>query len=551
MTAKQKKNKNNQFIIQGSILAAAGIISRLIGMLYRIPMTNIIGDQGNTYYGAAYNIYSLMLLLSSYSMPLAVSKLISSRIARKEYKNVYRLFHCALMIAIVSGLIFSSLTFFLADALATYVLRLPLAALALKALAPTILVMAVLGVLRGFFQGMNTMIPTAFSQLLEQIINAVISVAAAYFLYDIGFKMQAVEEASKNAAAWGAMGGTIGTGAGALLALVFCVCLFMAFRKNLLRAARHDHVSAQESYGRMTKMLIMTIIPVILSTAAYNMLDLVDNSIFGNYMTGVGAAEKYKSIYGVYTGKYLLLIHVPTAFASALSSSVVPSLTRAMSENNRAQMIDRASSGIRMTMLIALPSAVGLTVLAGPIIHLLFPHDQSAAASYLTIGSLSVVFFSLATVTNGILQGINRMRIPVRNAVISLIVHCIVLCGCLWLLHMDIYGVIFSYILFGAVMSTLNCMAIEKYLGFRYEIIKCFLLPLAASALMGGAAWGTYELTHYLVPSNLISVIAAIIIAVLVYAVLLPLLRCVDEADIADLPMGGRLVRLAKKLHLL
>ena len=536
--------------MHGGILAMAGIISRLIGMIYRIPMTNIIGDQGNTYYGAAYNIYNLMLLLSSYSMPLAVSKLVSARIARKEYKNVYRLFCCALMVAVCSGLIFSSLTFFLADVLATYVLQLPLAALSLRALAPTILVMAVIGVLRGFFQGMNTMIPTAFSQLLEQIVNAVVSVTAAYFLYDIGFKM-ASAEASQHAAAWGAMGATIGTGAGALASLLFFILLFLAFRKILLRAARRDRRSTEETYGEMARTIILTILPVIFSTAAYNMLDLVDNALFGNYMTAAGLADQYKSQYGVYTGKYLLLIHVPTAFASALASSVVPSLTRALNEDNRAAVVSRAKSVFRVTMLIAFPAAVGLTVLADPIIHLLFPSDQSKAASYLTIGSISVIFFSISTVTNGILQGINRMKIPVKNALISLAVHCAGLCVCLWGLHMDIYGVIFSYILFGAVMSTLNCMAIEKYLGVRQNIVQTFLLPFIASVLMGGAAWGTYQIIYYFCSSNLISTLAAILIAVIAYAVLLPLLRCVDENDLEGFPMGDKLVRIAKRLHLL
>ena len=179
---KKLETKSN-FLIQGSILAIASLISRFIGMLYRIPMINIIGDEGMSYYSAAYNIYSILLLLSSYSLPLAVSKVIVSKITLKEYKNAYKVFQAAMMFGFVVGAVFGLILFFGANFFANSVLKLPLAAVALRTLAPTIFIMALLGVFRGFFQGLNTMIPTAASQIVEQIINAIISVAAAALLF--------------------------------------------------------------------------------------------------------------------------------------------------------------------------------------------------------------------------------------------------------------------------------------------------------------------------------------------------------------------------------
>ena len=173
------KTKKDNFIVQGSILAIAGIFVRIIGLIYRIPLTRIVGEEGMGYYSQAFNIYSVTLLLSSYSLPLAVSKMISARIGKRQYKNAGRILSAALVYATIVGFIGFSFIWFLADFLAKTVFNMPPAAIALKALAPTIWVMAYLGVYRGYYQGHSTMIPTAISQIIEQIINAIVSVFAA------------------------------------------------------------------------------------------------------------------------------------------------------------------------------------------------------------------------------------------------------------------------------------------------------------------------------------------------------------------------------------
>ena len=213
------KKSDSNFLVQGSILAIASIVSRIIGLLYRIPMTNIIGDTGNSYYSAAFEIYNILLIISAYSLPLAVSKLVSARVSKGQRKNAYRIVKGALLLATGTGLTASLILFFGASFF-TNMLNTPLSIFALKVLAPTILVVAVLGVLRGFFQGLGTMMPSAISQIIEQIVNAIVSIAAAYILYGYGARIGAVlGNKEKYGSAYGAAGGTLGTNMGAVFAL--------------------------------------------------------------------------------------------------------------------------------------------------------------------------------------------------------------------------------------------------------------------------------------------------------------------------------------------
>ena len=174
-----KRKNTTSFLAQGTILAAASLISRVIGLIYRMPLTAIIGDTGNDYYGSAYTIYNILLIISSYSLPLAVSKLVSANISQGRRRNVYRILKCALIFALVSGTAAAAILYFGADFITGTLLRTPLCIFALKVLVPVLVIVAVLGVMRGFFQGLGTMMPSAVSQILEQIVNAIVSVWAA------------------------------------------------------------------------------------------------------------------------------------------------------------------------------------------------------------------------------------------------------------------------------------------------------------------------------------------------------------------------------------
>ena len=265
--ADNNKSNGERFLVQGTILAIAGIITKIIGAVYRIPMLNIMGLQGQGYYDIAFQVYSIALLMSSYSLPLAVSKLVSGRIAKGQRRNAQRVFRAAMMFALVVGTLIMLIVFFGAGFIAEHMMGAKVSSYALKVLAPGLLIVAVMGVLRGYFQGCGTMIPTAISQVLEQILNAVISVVGAAFLLDYGKKIAAQQGNELLAPAYSAAGGTIGTVAGALIGLLFLALCYYLSRKVIHRQLKRDRSRHEESYRKIFKVLLLTIAPVILSTA--------------------------------------------------------------------------------------------------------------------------------------------------------------------------------------------------------------------------------------------------------------------------------------------
>ena len=337
---KTRKQKAANFVIQGSILAMAGIVVRIIGMLYRMPLNDIIGKQGNGYYTSAFNVYNILLILSSYSMPVAVSKMISARLARGEHRNCSRILKAALIYATAVGGIAAVVLWFGADLFAQLI-KTPFSRYALKTLAPTIWIMAYLGVLRGYFQGTGTMVPTAVSQILEQIVNAVVSVVAAGILFGVGTSINAAQGAKDYSYALGAAGGTIGTGAGALTAFLFFICLTASKGRERRQMVREDVSVRTESYRRIFYVLTITVLPIVISSGIYNCSNVVDNYLFGQGMDKLGYMEDSIATYWGVLGQYQLLFNIPVAVSNALSSSLIPSLTRAVANRNRQEKLER------------------------------------------------------------------------------------------------------------------------------------------------------------------------------------------------------------------
>ena len=557
-----KRGKAANFVVQGSILAAAGILVRIIGMLYRMPLNDIIGKQGNGYYTSAYNVYNILLILSSYSMPVAVSKMISSRLARGEYANCRRILRVGLIYATVAGGAAAAILWFGADLFAELI-KTPMSRYALKTLAPTIWIMAYLGVLRGYFQGMGTMVPTAFSQIIEQIVNAVVSVAAAGLLFQTGLSLNAARGAEDYSYALGAAGGTIGTGAGALTALLFFILLTATTGERALLSIKRKPGSGRprrESYGRLMYLLTITVVPIVISSGVYNCSNVVDNYLFGQGMDRLGYGADEIAIFWGALGQYQLLFNIPVAVSNALSSSLIPSLTRAVSRGDRKQARARIASSIRFSMLIAIPAAVGITVLADPVCNLLFVSEDNSLLIRLSMaGSLAVVFYSLSTVTNAVLQGLNRMDLPIRHSAIALIVHVAVLEILLLGLKLGIYSVVIANIVFALVMCLLNGFSIRRAARYRQEIKKTFLLPALCSVFMGAAAYGVYRGLLAALPwaarsgrlGMAVLVVPSVAVAMAVYGLLLVRLGAVNEEELREMPMGTRLTRIFKRLRLL
>ncbi len=544
------KPQNSNFIVQGGILAAAGIISRIIGFIYRIPLQNTIGDAGMGYYSAAFQIYSIMLIISSYSLPVAVSKLVAARAAKGQYRNARRFFHGALLFATLTGGATCLIVLFGADTLAGNIMSMPKSAIALRMLAPTLLVVAIMGVVRGYFQGLGTMVPTAFSQLIEQIVNAVISIVAGVYLYEYGTKVAALLRDQDFAPAWGAAGGTLGTGAGAVAGLIVLLIMFLVHKRMMRKNIKRDSAKAVDSYGRIFSALIVTVLPVILSTTIYNISDTLDQGVFNYVMDVKGFSDIKAEYWGIYSGKYRVLTNVPIALANALCSSMMPSLAACIENGDRRLARHKVAIGIRFVMIISIPCAVALAILGRPLIDLMFTGEVEIPAMLLRMGSASVVFYSLSTLSNGVLQGIDKMRIPVRNAAIALVLHLGILYLTISVLDWKLYGVVVACMAFGLLMCILNWLSIAKHLRYHQEIRRTFVIPLIASAVMGGIVWLLYFILSRS-STELVSVIISSVVGMLVYFVVLMLLRGVRESEIRSLPGGNIVAGIAKLFRLL
>ena len=551
-----KKSSSTNFLVQGSILAIASIVSRIIGLLYRVPLQAIIGDVGNDYYSCAFEIYSMMLLISSYSLPLAVSKMVSARVAVGQKRNAHRVFKCALGIASVTGVAGCLVVFFGAEFLTSVVFKTPMSFFALRVLAPTLIIVAILGVIRGFFQGLGTMMPSAVSQILEQIFNAVVSVVAAFILFGYGARIGSVlGSGDQYAAAYGAAGGTLGTGVGAAVALAFVIFIFMIYRPSLKRAEKKEARlgrTQKESYSSILKILILTIVPVLLSTTIYNLSSIVDQGIFKNMALSQGyEALAVSEMWGIFTGKYKVLINVPISIASALAASCVPSLAAAFANKNKEEVKEKISSAMHFIMVIAFPCMVGYMVLASPIMQLLFGDAREMPKYMMQLGAVSIVFYSISTLSNGILQGINRMIIPVRNAIIALALHIVFLLALMKVFDLNIYAVVIATAFFALLMCILNGVSVQRYSRYKLNVVKTFVKPAIASIIMGVVVWIVYTIGMKIISVNAIWTIISIIIGMAVYCIAILAVRDFTEEELKNFPKGTTLLRIAKKFHLM
>ena len=549
--AKKKQSKGGGFLAQGIILASAGIITKIIGFIYRIPMLNFMGLDGQGYYDIAFQVYTIALTISSYSLPLAVSKLVSARMAKGERKNAYRVFKAAMLFAFVAGGLITLVVLLGADTIATNIMGAKLSSYALKVLAPGLLIVSIMGVLRGYFQGLGTMIPTALSQILEQIVNAVVSVVGAAMLLKYGESVAKTQGNELLAAAYSAAGGTLGTVAGALMGLVFLgfsYCAYKSIQKKQLRMDRSKHT---EDYKTIFKLLLLTIAPVILSTTVYNLSNVVDSAMFNKIMTAQGFSEKECVTLLGKLGQYYTLFNVPLAVANALGSSMIPGLVRAYESHERKLVHNRIYMAARYTMLIAIPSAVGFFVLGEPIMNFIWPSvDNSMQNMIWKIGAISLIFYSLSTITNAVLQGLNRMMKPVKNETVSLILHLVSLFIMMVVFKWGLYAVIVSKIVFSLSMCIMNSHDIREACGYVQERQRTFVIPGIAAGIMGIAAYLAHLVLDIFVGGRFATLVA-LFTAVIVYAVCLLKTGGLTEDELLSMPKGATLISICRKLHLL
>lgn len=519
----------------------AGLLVRVIGLLYRPVMKTNIGELGYAYYGYAYNVYFILLLISGYSIPVAVSKLMSERLAKKQYRNAQKVFKGSLAYVFLVGGLASLVAFVFAEQL------LPKggedAVLALRVLAPTILLAGILGVLRGYFQAHNNMLPTSISQILESLVNAVIAISmGAVFI-----RMFATDDNTH--AMYGAAGSTMGPGAGVVVGILFMILVFAVNRSYIQRKIARDRSGVEESWGDVAKTILFMLTPVIFSTCLYNVSAYINQTVFAPIMIGKGFdGKEVAKMYSQFNNMYLVLINVPIALANSSSTAMIPAVTGNYALGKFREAKDQIDQGIRMTMFIAIPAAVGLSVLAFPIMRLLFGANTDMAGWMLVTGGIAVLFYSLSTITNGVLQGIGKQTIPLCNAAISLVADVVILVVLTKYTSLGAYAVMIANLAYGVIMCVLNQLALRKYLHYRNEYKKTYLEPLAAAAGMGILAWMVYYALSIVIKSSLLCLILAILLAVVAYLLLYVKISHISEEELRRFPMGTKLVLVLRKL---
>ena len=549
----KKSSSKTNFLAQGTILVIASFVAKAIGMIYRIPLTHILGDDGNGYYSTANEIYTIILMISSFSLPLAVSRLVAEREYAGEVKNSYKVLICSLRFAAVTGGILSILTFLLGGVITKYVMGVELASYALRVLAPAIFLFALTGVLRGFFQGHGTMVPTAVSQIIEQIINAIVSVAGAYVMLQYGLKLGEKKGDAELGTALAAAGGTFGTVASVGVALLFMIVIYLGYRNGFKRRMKKDKTRRRESDRAIYRAITYTILPIVLSTLVYNISTIIDQGVFNHILAGMGFTQKqYATVWGIYSGKFRVLMNVPLSIASCLAPSVVPALTEAMANNDLREAGLRTRDTIRYTMVFTIPCAVGMAALARPIMMMLYGNNDSLAlaAGIMQRGALLTVLLALSTLTTGILQGLGEMQAPLVHAATAVAIHLGFLVLFVVKFKWNIYGVVYANIIFGLIICLLNARSIRKKLHYRQEIKKTFLVPVIAAGVMGIAAYLVHRVFN-LFAGNTISTILAVCVGAVVYGICLVKLGGILEREIRRLPKGDLLADLLIRLNIL
>ena len=539
--------KQNSFFGGAAILAAGILIVKLIGMFYKIPLINIIGEAGAADFNNAYNIYAVLLTVSTAGLPVAVSKLVSEANALNRRNQVRRTFRLALVLFLTLGLISFLVMFFRADALAG-MMNDSKAAAGIRALAPAVVCVGCLAALRGYSQGHSNMAPTSVSQIIEALCKLVVGLGLAFWLVKQG--------KDPDVAAAGAITGvTVGT----VVALAYMVLDF------LLSRGREDTrgTDRPDSAGSILVNILKIAVPITLSSSMVGIVTVIDSSLVqGQLQSALNLTEKAsRTLYGNYSGA-LNIYNLPTSLMAAITASVIPAVSAALARRDRKGAARITGSALRITALLSFPMGVGLFVLGTPIIRLLFPKLNVAVAGPLlsTLG-IATPFVCMVLVCNSVLQAHGFINLPVIVMVLGGIVKIVNnynLVGAI-----GIAGAPVGNILCFGLALVLDLVVITRVIPNRPRLLPIFVKPAIASAIMGGAAWAVYGLLSRVLTAeqvneagetirvvsrmgNALGIFLAIAVAGVVYLVLVVAIRAISKDDLALMPKGDKLARLLR-----
>jgi stage V sporulation protein B len=534
-----------QSFIKGAvILTMAGASVRFLGAFFRIILAMLIGDEGIGLFQMAYPVYSTLLAVSTAGIPIAISKLVAENLAYGNYRGAYKIFRVALAILALSGLAVSVGLYFGAGFITRTITQDPRAYYALISISPAIFFVTVMSAYRGFFQGQQQMMPTAMSQIAEQVGRVAVALLLVVLLLPMGLE-------------YAAAGAGFGAAAGALFGLALLLVIWLRQKKEFSHRLRTQSIKDHQTVGSVMYNIIALSVPITLGSLVMPLITIVDLTLVPQRLHAAGfATARATALYGQLTGMASPIVHIPTIITVALAISLVPAISEARALKNIVLIKERAYMAVRMTLLLGLPSAFGLYLLAEPITVLLFQNAE--AGRVLAVMSLGVVFLTLFQTTSAILQGLGRTMDPVVNLFWGAAVKTILTWYLTALPTMHIGGAALATVIGFGVAAVMNVYRVQVLTGMPLRPLESLFKPLVASFAMSAAVLFLYQhqdVLHSVLGSSLGSKAAtllAVSVGAFVYTVFLFILGGIKRDDLMVLPkIGPVLVRLAERLHIL
>ena len=409
----------DSFLKGALILGLAGIIVKIIGAFFRIPLGNLIGAEGMGYYQAAYPVYTLFLTLATAGFPTALAKLVSEKMAIGDYRGAHKVFKVSYTVLAITGFVAFCIFFFGADFIVNDIMKNPGAKLAMLAISPALLFVPIMSAYRGYFQGRREMGHIAISQISEQLFRVVLGITLAYLLMSSVGPNPGPEQ--------GAAGAIMGATIGAIASIIYLIIAYLLKLKIIKREIKISKKLREESIVKVLEKLLVVAIPITIGASVMPLVNMIDNVIVIRRLVEAGFSQTQANImFGQLTGMAMAIVNLPAVITVAMSMSLVPTISQAYALGNRFKVIKETKSAIKITLMIVLPAAFGMASLAHPIMKLLYPSQPSSVGTILLVLTPCVVFLGLIQSLNGILQGMGKPMIPVICLAIGMIFKVVI-----------------------------------------------------------------------------------------------------------------------------
>lgn len=531
-------------------MMGAGLIAYLIGLMIRIPLSRMIGDKGMGFFATGMEVYLLITIVLSYGLSKAVTILIKYRVKREMFKSARRVYRSAMFLAVGASAVAAVGVFAFSEVIAEIFMLEHMSYLAIAAAAPAICLSAIIGVLRGYFQGMGAMLPTVHSRLLEKLIMIAASLIAASIMYTYGLKVANLLKNTEYAAAYGAMGAAIGISVAALFAVLHLVLMHTLYAGTFKQQLMKDTSKYTESKGELLSMLLTTALPYMLCAVLYNMNYLVDQRLF-NYAMNIKEKGSVRAAHwGVYYGKYSVLIGAAAVVCTLLVMANIPKIVQLYERQERREAQQKLGKTMHALAVWTIPGAVWFAVLAQPLVELLFKGDTNTAVSLVQIGSFVIVLFPFAYLFMNILQRMRKIRIIIVGGLGAFILHLLVVLILVNNTELGIKAVVCGMLVFWLVVCVTGFISVGRYLQYSPDWLKMFGVTIIAAGIAGLIAMLVCK-ALFSVAGSFLTLLVCTILCLVLYNVILILLKGVGEEELMEIPGGKIVLVLAEKIHLI